>query len=640
MHAVTWLTTVSHSPAEPFDIRCAARCDWPNLSHHTVGSLPHYRADSYVCAAAIHAGLIGTYGGCIRAAFNGPHWDFAGSDGSGGLTSESFDSWFPLAFTLTAAEGSSHCGYFHWSFLFVGLTLFFVLSLLRPPPVVVFSSLLLYGYYYVATTMNDSSTQESVFFTACERLFYVCTFGYCMYKLGPAVTLGGHDEGKLEDRQSRAEEEAVDDSSERDQSYSQLRPRSRVQPHDELLASSLFSEDSPASTASSSFSQPATSPSSLLSCSPCRAWWFAYGTAPFNLHLPSSHPLAWHELYFLYCVPCFAALHFGYLSMVLPDIDLNSQAFSHGLAGVFVILFFSALTLVLLVSQARLLYSSGLMRLYGACYGCVALVIVVVSAVWYRSYSFHLHHVLVAPLLFPLTRFRTRLSVVAQALLLGLFLNGFAMWGFSADWDYTPPPSPATVDDVPPSVLYVRNASQVGEGQPQSQQVVWSLRNDTGTAIGSSLYINGVQLFHASFSDTDSWWNATLSPPLPASTQTATQSAEDEWVIVQHGSTRGVPHIHRYDHTRSPRLYRRAVASQLGSASHSVSTSHSLVSKSAALLWANGSTGGWMGVAPLPSLVGGWNYTIEACYTFTYGSVGPCTDPLLLWVANTSSMHA
>ena len=635
--------------SEPFDIRCAARCDWPNLSHRTVGVQPHYRADSYVCAAAIHAGLIGTHGGCIRAAFNGPHWGYASGKGSGGLTSEAYESWFPVSFSVTGADGASHCDYFHWSFLFVGLTLFLLLCLLRPPPVVLFYSLLLYCYYYVAATMNDSATQESIFWTATERLFYVGTFGYCMYKLGPAVTLTGHDEGKLHDSHAQAvamDELLDDDASSREPTRSL---RSRLLNRNDSLTSTLFSADSPASTASSSFSNPpATSSSSLLRCTLCRTWWRAYRDAPFTLHLPSSHPLAWHELYFLYCAPCFAALHFGYLSIVLPDIDLNAQAFTHGLAGVFVILFFSALTLALLLTQARLLFSAGrpLLRLYAACYGCVALVVIAVSAAWSHTYSFHLHHVLVAPLLFPLTRFRTRLSLVAQALLLGLFLNGFALWGFSSDWDYTPPASPPTIDSLPPAVLYVANGTAASLGRPR---VVWSLRNESSgsSAIGTSLYINAVQLFHADFTDTRKLWNASADAvPLPsgAASLDALRLDEEGVAVVEFGSRRGehVPHIHRYDRAYSPRLYHQAVAARsipttrLSAPSALAPPSSSSSSSSQPTALANASTSRRMGWTPLPELLGGWNYTLQACYTFTQGAVGPCTDPVVLLIRNTS----
>ena len=74
------------------------------------------------------------------------------------------------------------------------------------------------------------------------------------------------------------------------------------------------------------------------------------------------------------------------------------------------------------------------------------------------------------------------------------------------------------------TVLYVNNAN--GTSQPWQQQrvAVWSVRNESGSAIGSSLYINGVRLFHSSFSDTTLMWNATATPQLPTAARPAVGS--------------------------------------------------------------------------------------------------------------------
>ncbi|POR30947.1 Uncharacterized protein TPAR_08836 [Tolypocladium paradoxum] len=67
-----------------------------------VGGQGFYRGDSFICGAAIHAGLVGDgAGGCGRLERVGQRHAFASST-SNGIESIAFDSYFPLAFTVSA----------------------------------------------------------------------------------------------------------------------------------------------------------------------------------------------------------------------------------------------------------------------------------------------------------------------------------------------------------------------------------------------------------------------------------------------------------------------------------------------------------------------------------------------------------
>ncbi|KAJ4291757.1 hypothetical protein N0V90_009652 [Kalmusia sp. IMI 367209] len=103
-----------------FAFRCPAKCaDVKVLNPHAVGPLDvnyrplvvgheTYRADSFLCGSAIHAGVISdTGGGCGRITLLGSHDSFS-SRGSHGIESIPFDSYFPLAFTVSS-DSSIRC---------------------------------------------------------------------------------------------------------------------------------------------------------------------------------------------------------------------------------------------------------------------------------------------------------------------------------------------------------------------------------------------------------------------------------------------------------------------------------------------------------------------------------------------------
>ncbi|KAL1881304.1 hypothetical protein Daus18300_001157 [Diaporthe australafricana] len=74
-----------------------------------VGGPEYYRGDSFICASAIHAGIISdSSGGCGRMDRIGRREGFPSSEGQG-IESIGFDSYFPVAFTVSRDPGV-RCG--------------------------------------------------------------------------------------------------------------------------------------------------------------------------------------------------------------------------------------------------------------------------------------------------------------------------------------------------------------------------------------------------------------------------------------------------------------------------------------------------------------------------------------------------
>lgn len=105
---------------ESFAFRCPAKCAGVQvLNPHAVGPLninyrplvvgdDVYRGDSFVCASALHAGVISdARGGCGRVSRLGEHIEFHDSK-KHGIDSISFDSYFPLSFSVSE-DKRFHC---------------------------------------------------------------------------------------------------------------------------------------------------------------------------------------------------------------------------------------------------------------------------------------------------------------------------------------------------------------------------------------------------------------------------------------------------------------------------------------------------------------------------------------------------
>lgn len=84
----------------------------------------------------------------------------------------------------------------------------------------------------------------------------------------------------------------------------------------------------------------------------------------------------------------------------------------------------------IVLSQAWQIRQGGLMPRYLKIYGTMAIIILILLPL--PGLRLRIHHYILAILLMPGTAFPTRPSLLYQGLLLGLFINGVARWGFAS----------------------------------------------------------------------------------------------------------------------------------------------------------------------------------------------------------------
>ncbi|RCI07455.1 hypothetical protein L249_4521 [Ophiocordyceps polyrhachis-furcata BCC 54312] len=119
-----------------------------------------YRGDSYICAAAIHAGIISNeMGGCGVVNLVGQQQGFVSSQRNG-ITSLGFDSYFPLSFRfLSGLSCSSEDS--RWSLLAVSVVFTSLLSLFTASPALFFFPTFI-GLFWTVGMALDSPPQTTV----------------------------------------------------------------------------------------------------------------------------------------------------------------------------------------------------------------------------------------------------------------------------------------------------------------------------------------------------------------------------------------------------------------------------------------------------------------------------------------------
>jgi hypothetical protein len=139
----------------------------------------YYRADSFICGAAIHAGFINdASGGCGVLSMLGEKSKFASSDRNH-IKSIGFDSYFPKSFTFVPGT-SAQCKDLRWPLLGVSLTFTILLSLFTTSPAVFFPSLFLGIFFHVALASDPPNLTDyyAIISITTGRLLPA---GFCMF---------------------------------------------------------------------------------------------------------------------------------------------------------------------------------------------------------------------------------------------------------------------------------------------------------------------------------------------------------------------------------------------------------------------------------------------------------------------------
>jgi hypothetical protein len=115
---------------------------------------------------------------------------------------------------------------------------------------------------------------------------------------------------------------------------------------------------------------------------------------------------------------------------LIPITALIPRDIAQRPGGVIALVVICVVLLVIAINQVRVIRKTGWLPRYAAWYAAGGLVAMVLALL--PGLQFRLHHYILAIGLFPATAFPTRLSLVYQGVLLGLFLNGIAAYGFDS----------------------------------------------------------------------------------------------------------------------------------------------------------------------------------------------------------------
>ena len=226
--------------------------------------------------------------------------------------------------------------------------------------------------------------------------------------------------------------------------------------------------------------------------------------------IDSKHSLV--TLLFLYLLPFLAAIHMNLATVIVPDFSFDADVFSQGPKAIIFVIFIIILILTVLIYAIRLIVLSisssastagvlfdiergnelarrrrtiafaALFYLFGI------FILIFISVTTRKHTSPHVHHSLLALALLPLTSSTKRPMLIAQAILLGILINGIAFWGIDGPWNLVTPPT--WIDDTPLCTPFIAYADT------NSARIDWPC---TPSLFGTSfaLMINNIIVFNA-----------------------------------------------------------------------------------------------------------------------------------------------
>ncbi|KIW98999.1 uncharacterized protein Z519_00662 [Cladophialophora bantiana CBS 173.52] len=337
--------------------RCPANCKGTHLlEEHMVGnqslryqglvvggpkpddpdSMPVYRADSFICQAAIHAGIVTeANGGCGVATLIGSHTNFPSSKANG-IESTSFLGTFPRSFTfqrLSPTQATCPTDS-RWPLFVVTAVALVVLSIFTTSPAVFFFSTFAIMFFHVGLVSDPPNTAN--FYEAIsklvERLLPASFITVILYRISALPLLRG-------------------------------------------LTAQV-------------------------------------------------------EKTVLYLGFCFIGALNNYTFAPLIPIERLTPRDLAQPGAPFALALIVTIVLIIVISQIHFIRISGNMPKYLAIYGAMALALIILLVL--PNLRLRIHHYILAMLFMPGTFTQTRACLAYQGLLLGLFVNGIARWGFAS----------------------------------------------------------------------------------------------------------------------------------------------------------------------------------------------------------------
>lgn len=354
-----------------------------------------YRGDSFVCGAAIHAGVISDKdGGCGIITRIGEQSNYPSVEANG-ILSVGFSSNFPLSFTFDETTASdldigSQCRDLRWPLLAVSISFTFILAIFTTSPAVFFSSIFAGIYFHVALASDPphSSDYPQNFSTSLGRLLPAAFVGLAIYH------------------------------------YCVRRPLQGL-------------------------------------------------TAQF-------------EKAILWLGGCWVGALDNYTFDQIPISRLTPHDLQQQPGAILSLIIMVVVIFVIALSQAWAFRIEGRMPRYLALYGVMGATLLFLAAV--PNMNLRIHHYILALLLLPGTTLQTRPSLLYQGILIGLFINGIARWGFDS------------VLQTPDELL---NDAQLGSALPQiippeigQDNITFAFPDLAEDYDGISVLVNDVERFH------------------------------------------------------------------------------------------------------------------------------------------------
>lgn len=416
-----------------FAFRCRGSCNsYHVLNPHAVGDQEaiyrsivvggptgdetYYRGDSYICGAAIHAGIIdNSGGGCGVVELIGEKNSYTGSKRNG-IESLGFDSYFPLSFRFVP-DIQCHAQDTRWSLLAISVVFTSVLSLFTDSPPLFFLGNFVITFWTVgmATDTPSYSSVAALFSNILGKFLPAAFVAWVIYdKMGPRRTLGGLT--------AQVEKTVL---------------------------------------------------------------WLG----PFWVGALDNYTLDFIPI------------------QRLTGHDLEQQPGAKAALAIIIVVL-----LVIIASQVWFFRQEGRFRRYIKLYAVFVGGIVI--ALLLPGLDLRIHHYILALLLLPGTSMQTRPSLVYQGLLVGLFINGIARWGFDSVLQ-TPDALQgdaqlgSELPTIPsPAIALASNASSIAsDNVTSSSNITFTWDPPTGGVDGSafdgiSILVNDVERFRTFFDDT------------------------------------------------------------------------------------------------------------------------------------------